>query len=88
MTESAPVISFTNPPNPNKMRTVDAMKDVEVRIASDGEILVRGELVMQGYWNNPGDRGGIGDGWLHTGDIGDIDEDMAISASPTAKTLL
>ena len=76
MTESGPVISC-NPPNPNKMRTVGPpMKDVEVQIASDGEILVRGELVMQGYWNNDeATTNTIKDGWLHTGDIGEIDED-------------
>jgi long-chain acyl-CoA synthetase len=50
------------------------LKGVEVRIAEDGEILVRGELVMAGYWNDPvGTAQTVRDGWLHTGDIGFFD---------------
>jgi long-chain acyl-CoA synthetase len=47
---------------------------VEVRLAEDGEILVRGDLVMQGYWNRPRETAAaIENGWLHTGDIGELD---------------
>ena len=89
MTESGPVISC-NPPNPNKMRTVGPpMKDVEVQIASDGEILVRGELVMQGYWNkDEATKETIKNGWLHTGDIGEIDEDGYICITDRKKDII
>lgn len=74
-TEAAPVISC-NRPFAYKMHTVGpALKEVEVKIAEDGEILVRGELVMKGYWNQPEATAEVlRDGWLYTGDIGQLDE--------------
>ena len=89
MTESAPVISC-NPPHPNKIHTVGPpMKDVDVRIAGDGEILVPAELVMQGYWNNPDATAEtIKGGWLHTGDIGKIDEDGYIQITDRKKDII
>ncbi|MEK7821196.1 MAG: long-chain fatty acid--CoA ligase [Pseudomonadota bacterium] len=73
-TESAPVLSV-NRPGAAKMHTVGPpLIDTEIRIAPDGEILARGDMVMQGYWRNePASREAIRDGWLHTGDIGHID---------------
>ncbi len=75
-TEAAPVIAC-NPPNRVKLHTVGPPLDgVEVKIADDGEILVRGPLVMSGYWNDSAaSRNALRDGWLHTGDVGRLDED-------------
>jgi long-chain acyl-CoA synthetase len=73
-TESSPVISC-NPPECSRIDTVGPIfRGCEARIAEDGEICVRGELVMQGYWQNPAATAeAIRDGWLHTGDIGAFD---------------
>lgn len=75
-TESAPVVAC-NPPQKVKLDTVGPpLTDVEVKIADDGEVLVRGELVMKGYWNEPAATDSvIRGGWLHTGDIGLLDQD-------------
>jgi long-chain acyl-CoA synthetase len=89
-TEAAPVIS-ANPPKKVKLRTVGPpLKGVEVKIAEDGEILVRGELVMKGYWNDPdGTIAAIDEhGWLHTGDIGHLDEDGYIEITDRKKDLI
>jgi long-chain acyl-CoA synthetase len=73
-TEAGPVIS-ANPPDAIRIDTVGTpLNGVELRIAGDGEILVRGGLVMDGYWGRPADTASaIRDGWLHTGDIGALD---------------
>ena len=88
-TESAPVISC-NVPGRVKLDTVGPLfEGVEVRIADDGEILVRGELVMEGYWNDPANTAAaIKDGWLHTGDIGLIDDHGRIKITDRKKDLI
>ncbi|MEM8799249.1 MAG: long-chain fatty acid--CoA ligase [Pseudomonadota bacterium] len=75
-TESGPVISV-NRPELIKMDTVGPpLANTTVKIADDGEILVRGELVMHGYWRDEDStKAVLRDGWLHTGDIGLIDAD-------------
>ena len=72
-TEAGPVISCNRPSAGVSMDTVGPpMKGVEIRIAEDGEILCRGELVMHGYWQNqPETDRALQDGWLHTGDVGE-----------------
>ncbi len=88
-TESAPVVSC-NYPDKNKLHTVGPpLAGVEVRIAEDGEILVRGELVMLGYWNLPERTADtIKDGWLHTGDIGKLDEDGYLMITDRKKDII
>ncbi len=75
-TEAGPVISC-NLPARIKIDTVGPPLDrVRVRVADDGEILVAGDNVMKGYWNDPqASAQTLVDGWLKTGDVGQIDED-------------
>ena len=74
LTETSPVVSC-NPIHKIKVETVGPpFKGNKVKIAEDGEILVKGENVMLGYWNKKEDtKKAIQNGWLHTGDIGEID---------------
>lgn len=88
-TEAAPVISV-NLPGKVKLETVGpAMACNQVKIAADGEILVQGENVMQGYWNDAAATAQVlRDGWLHTGDIGEIDADGRIRITDRKKDII
>jgi long-chain acyl-CoA synthetase len=88
-TEAAPVVS-ANPPKRVKLKTVGPpLKGVDVKIAADGEILVRGELVMHGYWRNEAETARVlQDGWLHTGDIGHLDERGRIVITDRKKDMI
>ncbi len=89
LTESAPVISF-NYPEAYKLDTVGRpIPGVEVKIADDGEVLTRGPHVMKGYWNNPSATAEtIKDGWLHTGDLGQLDADGFLKITGRKKEIL
>jgi long-chain acyl-CoA synthetase len=89
-TEAGPVVSCNRPSVGLRMDTVGRpLKNVEVRIADDGEILVRGELVMKGYWNNPAETArAIRSGWLHTGDIGEFDAAGRLRITDRKKDLI
>lgn len=74
-TETSPVVSF-NPPDRPRLHTVGLLlPGVECRIAEDGEICIKGRLVMGGYWRDEeGTHQTIKDGWLHTGDVGYLED--------------
>ena len=89
-TEAGPIMSCNRPATGLKMDTVGPpMRGVEIRIAEDGEILCRGELVMHGYWRNDAETDRtIKDGWLHTGDIGHLDEKGRIVITDRKKDMI
>ena len=88
-TETAPVIS-ANPPEKIKLDTVGkVLEGNEVKISDDGEILARGELIMNGYWNDPESTNKtIIDGWVHTGDIGEFDEEGYLKITDRKKDII
>ena len=89
LTETSPVIALNNP-NAHKLGTVGKpLSNVDVRIAEDGEILVRGPSVFNGYWNKADEtQGAFVDGWFKTGDIGNLDADGFLSITDRKKDLI
>jgi long-chain acyl-CoA synthetase len=89
LTETSALVS-TNPPGRSKYGTVGPpVPGTEVRTVDDGEVCVRSELVMAGYWNAPElTAETIRDGWLYTGDMGRLDEDGYLTIVDRKKDLI
>ena len=89
-TEAAPLISCNRPSVGIRLETVGPpVKNCEVRIAKDGEIMVRGENVMKGYWRNPEETARVlKDGWLATGDVGHFDDAGRIVITDRKKDII
>jgi len=89
LTETSPVIAVNNPKN-HRLGTVGKpLANVEVKIASDGEILVRGPSVFKGYWNKQKETAEVlSDDWFKTGDIGQLDADGFLSVTDRKKDLI
>jgi len=89
LTEASPVVSC-NLPDLVKVETVGPpFRNNEVKIADDGEILIKGENVMLGYWNQKEETDKvIKDGWLHTGDIGELDHNNYLKITDRKKDII
>jgi long-chain acyl-CoA synthetase len=89
LTESSPVISINREHAPKLGTVGPAIPGVEIRIAEDGEVLSRGRHIMRGYWNKPeATEAALEDGWLHTGDLGSLDEEGYLTITGRKKELI
>ena len=89
MTETSTAATFSTPAN-HKFGTVGrALPGVEIKIADDGEILIKGKNIFHGYHNRADTGfGGVEDGWLHTGDLGSLDDDGYLSITGRKKDII
>ncbi len=89
LTETSPVIALNNPVN-HRLGTVGKpLSNVEIRIATDGELLVRGPSVFKGYWKMPEETAAVFEnGWFKTGDIATLDQDGFLSITDRKKDLI
>lgn len=89
LTETSPVIAV-NVPGSHRLGTVGKVLDnLEVKMAADGEVLVRGPSVFKGYWNMPEETAAsFEDDWFKTGDIGHLDDDGYLSITDRKKDLI
>ncbi|MCA9264801.1 MAG: long-chain fatty acid--CoA ligase [Planctomycetales bacterium] len=89
LTETSPVISLSSPHCERRLAVGKPLPNVEVKIADDGEILTRGPHVMPGYWNDLAATEQILQaGWLHTGDLGQLDTDGFLFITGRKKELI
>lgn len=88
-TEASPVISVNRPGSERPDTVGPQLPGVEVRLSEEAELLVRGDNVMTGYWNDPeASANALVDGWLHTGDLAEIDSDGHIRIVGRLKDLI
>ncbi len=89
LTETAPIVTLNHPLKARRGTVGSPIAGVQVKIAEDGEVLVRGENVTTGYYNAPGETSAaFEDGWLHTGDIGSIDESGRLTIRGRKKEMI
>jgi long-chain acyl-CoA synthetase len=89
LTESSPVISFSTPDDHRRGGAGRTLSGIDVQIADDGEIMTRGPHVMLGYWKDPeGTANAIRDGWLHTGDLGELQENGQLRITGRKKEMI